>query len=218
MRGLGSDGVMASRPLNWRTDNEDSHPKLSMPSDSIRELLEETLERATMGEMAIELVLKGEVARIAKVGEISVEWKPRRAGVRREMFGMPTCQHGECFVRLDGKSRASHVRGIARGRRWLSEILGGRPWSLTAIAAQDNRTTRWVQMNMSLAFLDPFIVMAALEGKISAGSGQRVLAGLPVLWNEQRELLSWPESVERNESQEVIALRRHFRNARCKEQ
>jgi hypothetical protein len=54
-----------------------------------------------------------------------------------------------------GETRATLVASIARGRRWLDEIVAGTVTSVEQIAARDKCGIRRVNMTISLAFLAP---------------------------------------------------------------
>ena len=81
--------------------------------------------------------------------------------------------------------RAALVIAIARGRRWLDELLRYRSTNMEAIAARSKCSTRHVAMTISLAFLAPSLVKAAIEGRLPRGIGIAQLRELPLDWNEQ---------------------------------
>jgi site-specific DNA recombinase len=58
-----------------------------------------------------------------------------------------------------------------------------------ALAEQQGKTERSIRQTLSLAFLDPAIVEAAIEGRLPRGFGIKRLMDLPMAWPEQwREL------------------------------
>ena len=75
------------------------------------------------------------------------------------------------------------VVAIAQGKSWLKETLAGA--SLHAIACREGRSERSVRMTLSLAFLDPQLVRAALHGSLPRGVSTRSLTDAPLLWHEQ---------------------------------
>jgi hypothetical protein len=58
----------------------------------------------------------------------------------------------------------SPTHGVARGRRWLDEIVSGSVTDVQQIAARQKCSVRQVNMTISLAFLAPDLVRAAVEG------------------------------------------------------
>jgi site-specific DNA recombinase len=67
--------------------------------------------------------------------------------------------------------RARLVSAIARGRRWLDDVVSGRVTNLTELCAREKCSVRQVNMTISLAFLAPNLVKAAVEGRLPRGIG-----------------------------------------------
>ena len=65
--------------------------------------------------------------------------------------------------------RARLVSAIARGRRWLEEITTGAVKDAKQLAARERCTVRQVNLTLSLAFLAPPLVRAAVEGRFPRG-------------------------------------------------
>jgi hypothetical protein len=85
--------------------------------------------------------------------------------------------------------RARLVAAIARGRRWLDEIVSGLVTDVEEIAARENCSSRQVNMTISLAFLAPDLVRAAVEGRLPRGIGVERLRDAPPEWSRQFEAL-----------------------------
>ena len=69
--------------------------------------------------------------------------------------------------------RARLVSAIVRGRRWLDEIVSGSVTDVQRIASRQRCSVRQVNMTISLAFLAPDLVRAAVEGRLPRGIGVR---------------------------------------------
>jgi site-specific DNA recombinase len=80
---------------------------------------------------------------------------------------------------IRAETRATLVASIARGRRWLDEIVAGTVTSVEQIAARDKCSIRQVNMTISLAFLAPDLVKAAVEGRLPRGIGVTRLRDAP---------------------------------------
>jgi len=65
--------------------------------------------------------------------------------------------------------RARLVAAIARGRRWLDEIVVGTIVNAEEVAKRERCTVRQVNLTLSLAFLAPQLVKAAVEGRLPRG-------------------------------------------------
>jgi len=85
--------------------------------------------------------------------------------------------------------RATLVAAIARGRRWLDELIADSATDAQAIARREHCSLRHVNMTLSLAFLSPMLVKAAVEGRLPRGIGVEQLRDLPVQWDLQLEAL-----------------------------
>jgi site-specific DNA recombinase len=85
--------------------------------------------------------------------------------------------------------RARLVNAIARGRRWLDEIVSGSVTDVQQIATRQKCSMRQVNMTISLAFLAPDLVRAAVEGRLPRGIGVERLRDAPAEWSQQFEAL-----------------------------
>jgi site-specific DNA recombinase len=65
--------------------------------------------------------------------------------------------------------RARLVSAIARGRQWLDELLTGSILNVEQLAKRERCTVRQVNLTLSLAFLAPSLVRAAVEGRLPRG-------------------------------------------------
>jgi hypothetical protein len=63
------------------------------------------------------------------------------------------------------------VASIARGRRWLDELIVDPTASADSIAKRENCSVRKINMTISLAFLAPDLVKAAIDGRLPHGMG-----------------------------------------------
>jgi site-specific DNA recombinase len=85
--------------------------------------------------------------------------------------------------------RARLVNAIARGRRWLEEIVSGSVSNIEEIATRQKCSVRQVNMTISLAFLAPDLVKGAVEGRLPRGIGVERLREAPAEWSRQFETL-----------------------------
>jgi hypothetical protein len=81
------------------------------------------------------------------------------------------------------------VRAIAKGRRWLDEIISGSVTEAEQIALREQCSVRHVNMTISLAFLAPDLVRAAVEGRLPRGINIERLRDAPAEWRRQFEAL-----------------------------
>jgi site-specific DNA recombinase len=81
------------------------------------------------------------------------------------------------------------VSAIARGRRWLDEMISGSVTNAEQIALRERCSVRHVNMTISLAFLAPKLVRAAVEGRLPRGINIARLRDAPAEWSRQFEAL-----------------------------
>jgi hypothetical protein len=85
--------------------------------------------------------------------------------------------------------RLKLVSAIVRGRRWLNEIITGSATDAEQIASRERCSVRQVNMTISLAFLAPKLVRAAVEGRLPRGVNIERLRDAPAEWSRQFEAL-----------------------------
>jgi len=84
--------------------------------------------------------------------------------------------------------RASIIQSISRGRTWLNEIVSGNA-TVESIAARQKCSVRHVNMTVSMAFIAPGLVKAAIEGRLPRGIGVANLREPPAEWSLQYQRL-----------------------------
>jgi site-specific DNA recombinase len=118
---------------------------------------------------------------------LSIPWIKRAAKRYREIL-IPNPSK-RCDLRpIRADTRNTLVRAIARGRRWLLEIQSAVA-NVQDIAGREKCSKRHVNMTLSLAFLAPSLVKAAVEGRLPRGIGVARMHELPPGWARQYEIL-----------------------------
>jgi hypothetical protein len=77
------------------------------------------------------------------------------------------------------------VSAIARGRRWLDQLISGAVTDIQQLAKRERCTVRQVNLTLSLAFLAPQLVKAAVEGRLPRGINIERLRDPHAEWNRQ---------------------------------
>ena len=90
---------------------------------------------------------------------------------------------------IRAEARARLLIAIATARHWLDELICGKVRDHDEIAKREGRSERSVRMILSLAFLAPDIVTAAITGTLPRGLGLSDMTDLPLDWSEQRKRL-----------------------------
>jgi site-specific DNA recombinase len=86
---------------------------------------------------------------------------------------------------MPANARAVLVDALRDAHRWLDELLSGPRVTLESLASREGRTMRSIRMTLSLVFLAPEIVKAAIEGRLPRGFGLKRLVDMPMAWPDQ---------------------------------
>jgi site-specific DNA recombinase len=119
---------------------------------------------------------------------IKVPWQKTPSTRRREVL-IPETGRSQNSRPIRSENRALLVASIARGRRWLCELMTNTEANTESIAARESCTVRKINMTISLAFLAPDLVKAAIDGRLPHGMGVARLCDLPAEWSRQRQAL-----------------------------
>ena len=117
---------------------------------------------------------------------IDISWRKTPSTRRREIL-VPASHQNARPIRSE--NRATLVAAIAQGRRWLDELIADPAANAETIAEREGCTARQVNMTISLAFLSPVLVKAAIDGRLPHGLGIRRLRDLPSEWPRQSQML-----------------------------
>jgi site-specific DNA recombinase len=114
----------------------------------------------------------------------SIPWqKPSSKRLRRLLVPHGTSRANAHPERADRRVRL--VCAIAHGRRWLDDIIAGSVSSPQQLAQREQRTVRQVNLTLSLAFLAPQLVKAAVEGRLPRGINIERLRDPDAEWSRQ---------------------------------
>jgi site-specific DNA recombinase len=86
-------------------------------------------------------------------------------------------------------SQYVHASLVEEAHRWLDGLLLDPHETTDSIAKGEGKTERSIRMTLSLAFLAPDIVKAAVDGKLPRSFGLKRLTDLPMGWVDQRKAL-----------------------------
>jgi hypothetical protein len=129
----------------------------------------------------------------AQARALHIPWRREPMRRRREIL-VPNETEPRHVRPIRSETRATLVASIARGRRWLDELISDASASTQAIAKREECSARKVNMTISLAFLAPNLVKAAIEGRLPHGIGATRLTDLPAEWSRQHHLLGLTEA------------------------
>ena len=124
-------------------------------------------------------------------GVLHVAWQKTISPRRREII-VPEGTDPQYARPIRAETRATLITSIARGRRWLDELLADATANAESIASRERCSIRKVNMTVSLAFLAPDLVKAAIDGRLPHGVGVARVADLPAEWSLQHQMLGLP--------------------------
>jgi DNA invertase Pin-like site-specific DNA recombinase len=128
-----------------------------------------------------------------RLERIEVPWRKMPMARRREIL-VPAAMASQTVRPIRSENRALLITSIARGRRWLDELISNSTANVETIAAREGCSVRKINMTISLAFLAPDLVKAAIEGRLPHGMGVARLCDLPPEWSRQHQMLGLPSS------------------------
>jgi DNA invertase Pin-like site-specific DNA recombinase len=160
------------------------HLKSSAPADD-RILVETHVMRVEV--QPEQLVVRLTDAQGEGEGMLQIPWHKTPPTRCRELL-LPDTIPGP-LRRMRSETRATLVSSIARGRRWLGELIANPTATALSIARREGCSARRVNMMVSLAFLAPDLVMAAIDDRLPRGMGVARLAEMPAEWSRQHQML-----------------------------
>ena len=156
--------------------------------DRERNLVEELVERVILSSQSVEIRLREDAEASARSAAITISWSPQTFRRKRELIASAD-NLGDPVRPIRFEARAKLLAAIAKGRKWLADITSGAVADIETIAAREGLSERSVRMMLSLAFVAPDIVQAAVDGTLPRGFGVSRLTNLPADWTKQRQAL-----------------------------
>jgi hypothetical protein len=144
------------------------------------------------GKLVIELI-KGRGCKRRAKGDLTlhIPWRKPPSKRRREML-LPDNVEAQSARPIRAETRATLVAAIARGRCWLKEVVEDPSITVESIATRERCSIHKVNMMISLAFLAPDLVKAAIQGRLPRGMGVARLVDAPAEWSRQHQMLGLP--------------------------
>jgi site-specific DNA recombinase len=157
-------------------------------------LLNAHVERVEVrsGQLVIRLaqVRKSNRQRPAGHRILHIPWRKTSSTRRREIL-LPRDVVPANARPIRSETRATLVTSISRGRRWLVELVSDSRANVPGIARREGCSIRKVNMTISLVFLAPDLVKAAIEGRLPRGMGVARLCDMPAEWSRQHQMLGF---------------------------
>ena len=159
------------------------------------ETIQDAVDRITVSSSAISIALQATTTPNVVPEPIQIVWTSPNHRRRRSMTvpsggHEPSAPPSRSVIRAEARARL--LTATAIGRAWLDQLVQGDVPDFAAIAARENRSERSVRMILSLAFLAPDIVKAAITGTLPRRHGLSTLTDLPMDLRDSHMLgLGW---------------------------
>ncbi len=115
---------------------------------------------------------------------LMVPWAPPSPYRRREIIEGEGDQNS-AMRPMKTKARALLIDALRDAHCWLGELTTSSDQTIEALAAREGKTKRSIRMTLSLTFLSPVLVKAAIDGRLPRGFGLKRLMDLPMTWSDQ---------------------------------
>ena len=142
------------------------------------------IDRIQLGADCVRIVLSDAAANNEDDRTLTVPWKPSSPYRRREII-QGDSQLPQAQRPMRTKARQTFLEAVRDAHSRLDELLRHPTSSLVSIAQREVKSERSIRQSLSLAFLDPSLAKAAIEGRLPRGFGVKRLIDLPMLWSEQ---------------------------------
>jgi hypothetical protein len=142
------------------------------------------IERVIIGNNALTIHLTDAARPEGRDRILTVAWTPASPYRRLEILqgdGASSCNARP--MRVEARAALAHALGHAH--QWLDELTREPGQSIEKLALRERRSERSIRMTLSLAFVAPPIVAAAIEGRLPRGFGVKRLMDLPMEWSKQ---------------------------------
>jgi site-specific DNA recombinase len=157
------------------------------------------VEQVTLGRAGLHIRLNDQssedrmTSQQASERMISVSWTPTPTRRRREIIQGDG--DGPTDIRpMRVEAQRAFVATYRKARSWLDRLVADPNISIAALAASERRTERSIRQTLSLAFLDPSLAEATMDGRLPRGFGLKRLMDLPPDWSEQWSALGLARS------------------------
>lgn len=174
--------IMEGRPRYHGPEGDGAGPH------DAQSLVQRMVDRIVLKKDHIVIGLVNELAESLGQVSVRVPWIQRPGKPKREVIPSSIAT-GNDKRPIRSETRSTLLRALAMGRLWLQELVTEKTTDTGAIALREERSKRSVHMMISLAFVAPDVVEAAVSGRLPRGIGITRLVDLPSIWSKQREAL-----------------------------
>jgi DNA invertase Pin-like site-specific DNA recombinase len=149
--------------------------KLSPDHGASQTDIRNLIDRIVIGRATIRIQLSEVAERTDSARILTLPWTRPSPYRKREIIQGPN--DAKTYTRpMRANARAILIEALRDAHRWLDELLSDPRLTLESITSREGKTERSIRMTLSLAFLAPEIVRAAIEGRLPRASVSSVLS------------------------------------------
>jgi site-specific DNA recombinase len=146
--------------------------------------LRAAIERVVMSRTTIEIELAEGMASDNQNRILIIPWTPPSPHRRREII-QGEGDRPSATRPMRAEARAVVTDALRDADHWLDELSTSPNQTIESLAAREGKTERWIRRTVSLAFLSPALIKAAIDGRLPRGFGVKRLMDLPIAWPDQ---------------------------------
>ena len=151
--------------------------------------IESAIERVTLSASRVEIALADAADVEEQDRRLVLPWTRSSPHRRRDIIQGTDESGGRPRRAMRARAREVFIAALSRAHRWPDELLSDAETSIATVAARERKSERSIRMTLSLVFLAPDLVRAAIEGRLPRGFNRTRLVHLPMLWSEQWRVL-----------------------------
>lgn len=154
-------------------------------SESRSDAWRSAIERVIVGATKIEIRLNDALAAIESQDRlVTIPWMRPSPRIRRQIIEFEG-ERSSSGRPMRVRERHGFLEAVRRAYRWLDELTRDSAATIESLAFREDRSERSIRMNLSLAFVAPPVVAAAIGGRLPRGFGVKRLMDLPTAWSAQ---------------------------------
>jgi site-specific DNA recombinase len=158
--------------------------------------LRAAIERVVMSRTTIEIELAEGVASDDENRILIIPWTLPSPHRRREII-QGEGDRPSATRPMRTEARAALTDALRDAHHWLDELTTGPHQTIALLAAREGKAERWIRRTISLAFLCPALVKAAIDGRLPRGFGVKRLMDFPTNSTDQWSALGLRAPAER---------------------
>ena len=115
---------------------------------------------------------------------VTIPWTRPSPRIRRQIIQVEG-ERSSTARPMRVRERHGFLEAVRRAHRWLDGLTRETTATIESLTVREGRSERSIRMNLSLAFVAPPILAAAIDGRLPRGFGVKRLMDLPMAWSAQ---------------------------------